>query len=40
MMAGDGELLDARLNEAGDELVGSFRGATIYLFLEEEADKE
>ncbi|HEU5073731.1 MAG TPA: hypothetical protein VFU02_06150, partial [Polyangiaceae bacterium] len=35
-MAGTGELLDARLNDAETELVGSFRGATVYLFVEEE----
>lgn len=40
MIGGDGRLLDARLNEGGDELVGSFRGATVHLFLEEEADEE
>jgi hypothetical protein len=34
-VGGSGEALDARLNDAGDELVGSFRGATVYLFLEE-----
>lgn len=36
LIGGDGELLDARLNEAEDELVGSFRGATVYLFVDEE----
>jgi len=36
LIGGDGELLDARLNETGDGLVGSFRGATVYLFIEEE----
>lgn len=39
-MIGAGELLDARLNEAGDELVGSFRGATVYLLLEGEEEAE
>lgn len=35
VVGGDGDLLDARLNEAEDALVGSFRGATVYLFVEE-----
>lgn len=35
LIGGDGELLDARLNETEDALVGSFKGATVYLFVEE-----
>lgn len=36
LIAGDGDLLDARLNETENELVGSFKGATVYLFAAEE----
>lgn len=39
-IAGEGELLDARLNDTQDQLVGSFRGATVYLFLEEAQEEE
>ncbi len=35
-MAGEGELIDARLNETEDTLTGSFLGATVYLFVDEE----
>lgn len=36
LIGGAGELLDARLNETEDALVGSFKGATVYLFVEQE----